>query len=158
IDAGFSIAFDDSTNLRSRCSGDGTRGGRLKPMMTRQSAYDRTMKFVAALLISMSLAAPAGALQKNTTASGSPQLTDILDHMRTHDEWQNRNLVEYQMQRRFYAANTRFKQESVLEAKTTFRQPNSFETEVVRTEGSELIRERVFDKILEAEKEANRQK
>ncbi len=97
---------------------------------------------------------PGNAFQSDRD-SASPVLNEILDRMHAHEEWQNRHLVEYKMQRRFYATNPRFKQESVLEAKTTFRQPSTYETEVVRTEGSDLIREKVFDRILEAEKEAN---
>jgi hypothetical protein len=78
--------------------------------------------------------------------------------MHAHDEWQNQRLLEYQVHRRFYAANPRFKQESVLEATTVFRQPSTYETEVDRTEGSDLIRKKVFDEILAAEKEANTKK
>src|SRR5262249_5454871 len=100
---------------------------------------------------------PVNAAQKGADPS-SPELNEILNRMRTHDELQNRRLVEYQMHRKFYAENPRFKQESVLEAKTLFRQPSTYETEVVRTEGSDLIRKRVFDKILEAEKEASNKK
>jgi len=97
---------------------------------------------------------PATARQSNRDAA-SAELNQILDRMRSYEEWQARHLVEYQMHRRFYAQNSRFKQESVLEAKTVFRQGGTYETEVVRTEGSDLIREKVFEKILEAEKEAN---
>jgi len=114
------------------------------------------MKFVLALVVSRLLLAPAATTEQKKSVS--IELTEILDRMRAHDEWQNRFLLEYQLHRRFYAANPRFKQESVVEAKTVFRQPSTFETEVVRTEGSELIRERVFDKILEAEKETNTKK
>jgi negative regulator of sigma E activity len=114
------------------------------------------MKFALALIVSRLLLAPTATTEQKTSVS--TELMEILARMQAHDEWQNRFLLEYQLHRRFYAANPRFKQESVVEAKTVFRQPSTFETEVVRTEGSELIRERVFDKILEAEKEANTKK
>jgi hypothetical protein len=115
------------------------------------------MKYFVALLIWVSTVMPATTRQ-NDRDSASTELNEILDRMRFHEEWQAAHLIEYQMHRRFYAENARFKQESMLEAKTLFRQPSTFETEVVRTEGSDLIREKVFDKILEAEKEANSQK
>jgi negative regulator of sigma E activity len=119
--------------------------------------YNHKMKYLAVIIIWASMLMPATARQ-NEHDNSSPELNQILDRMRFHEEWQASHLIEYQMHRRFYAENARFKQESVLEAKTLFRQPSTFETEVVRTEGSDLIRERVFDKILEAEKEANSKK
>jgi negative regulator of sigma E activity len=82
-------------------------------------------------------------------------LQEILKRLSAHDEWQNRHLIEYQVNRKFHAANPRFKTEAVLEVKTLFRQPGKFESQVLRSEGSDLIRERVFDRILEAESEAN---
>jgi hypothetical protein len=93
---------------------------------------------------------PASAMQ-NT--SDSSELNSILDRLRAHEEYQKHHLVEYQVRRKFYAANPRFKQESFLEVKTVFRQPGMMESEVIRSEGSQLIRSRVFDKILAAESE-----
>ena len=116
--------------------------------------YNLKMKFLLVILLLCFLFTPAVAVQ-NENNLASAELNQILNRMRFHEEWQSRHLVEYQMHRRFYAANPRFKQESVLEAKTLFHQPSTFETEVVRTEGSQMIRERVFDKILEAEKDAS---
>src|SRR5262249_8371004 len=63
-------------------------------------------------------------------------------------------LLEYKVQRTFHAANLRFNLESTLEVRTSFRKPNSFDSEVLRSDGSKLIREKVFDKILEAEQDA----
>jgi len=114
------------------------------------------MKYFATILVWAFMLMPAVAVQ-NDRETASVELNGILEHMLSHDEWQAHHLVEYQMHRRFFAENPRFKQESVLEAKTVFRQPSTYETEVLRTEGSDLIREKVFEKILEAEKEANTQ-
>jgi hypothetical protein len=111
----------------------------------------QTIRYLGAAFICAALLTPATASEKDAP---SPELNEILNHMRAHDEWQNQRLLEYQVDRRFYAANPRFKQESVLEARTVFRQPSTYETEVVRTEGSDLIRKKVFDEILAAEKEA----
>ena len=59
----------------------------------------------------------------------------------------------YRAQRKFHAENLRFKEDATLEVMTTFRRPDTLESQVLRAEGSKLIRERVFNKILEAENE-----
>ena len=56
---------------------------------------------------------------------------------------------------KFSATNLRFKADATLEVMTTFRRPNTLESQVLRAEGSKIIRERVFNKILEAENETN---
>jgi len=119
--------------------------------------YNDAVKNFVAVIIFALLSTPGSAVQTRQN-SDATELNRILDRMRAHEEWQKRHLVEYQVHRKFYAANPRFKQESVLEVKTVFRQPGTLESEVVRSEGSQLIRTRVFDKILEAEKEANKTK
>jgi hypothetical protein len=83
----------------------------------------------------------------------APSLDEILDRMKAHGEWQRQYLIEYRAQRKFSATNARFKEDATLEVRTTFRRPDTLESEVLRTEGSRLIRQRVFDKILEAENE-----
>jgi len=83
----------------------------------------------------------------------APSVDGILNRMKAHDEWQQRYLIEYRVQRKFYAANQRFMEDATLEVRTTFRRPDTLESQVVRAEGSKFIRERVFDKILEAENE-----
>jgi hypothetical protein len=115
------------------------------------------VKKILAFIIFGSFLTPVLALQTPGN-SDAAELKAILDRMSAHEEWQKRHLVEYQVRRKFYAANPRFKQESILEVKTVFRQTGTLESEVVRSEGSQLIRTRVFDKILEAEKEANKTK
>src|SRR2546427_2512062 len=59
----------------------------------------------------------------------------------------------YPPQRKLHAENLRFKEDATLEVMTTFRRPDTLESQVLRAEGSKLIRERVFNKILEAENE-----
>jgi hypothetical protein len=105
---------------------------------------------MASLLL---LLAPAGKAAERQ-ANDLPPIDTILQRMRAHDDWQQRHLLEYQVQRTFYAANPRFNLESTLEVRTIFRKPNSFGSEVLRSDGSKMIREKVFDKILEAEDEA----
>jgi len=82
-----------------------------------------------------------------------PNMDEILNRMKDYDEWQERYLVEYRAQRKFRAENLRFKEDATLEVMTTFRRPDTLESQVLRAEGSKLIRERVFNKILEAENE-----
>ena len=82
-----------------------------------------------------------------------PSVDEILVRMKYHDEWQQRYLLEYRAQRKFHAANLRFNEDATLEVMTTFRRPYTLESYVLRAEGSKLIRERVFNKILEAETE-----
>jgi hypothetical protein len=82
----------------------------------------------------------------------APSVDQILSRMKAHDEWQQRYLIEYRAQRKFYAVNLRLKEDATLQVRTTFRQ-DTLETQVVRAEGSHFIREQVFDKILEAENE-----
>ena len=85
----------------------------------------------------------------------APNVDEILVRMRAHDEWQGQYLIEYRAQRKFSATNVRFKEDATLEVLTTFRRPNTLESQVLRAEGSKIIRERVFNKILEAENETN---
>lgn len=85
----------------------------------------------------------------------APNVDEILVRMKAHDEWQGQYLVEYRAQRKFTATNLRFKEDATLEVMTTFRRPNTLESQVLRAEGSKIIRERVFNKILEAENETN---
>src|SRR5947209_15993715 len=84
-----------------------------------------------------------------------PSVDRILGHIKVHDEWQERYLIEYRAQRNFHAANLRFGEDATLEVRTTFRRPDTIESQVLRAEGSKLIRERVFDKILKAENETH---
>ena len=124
------------------------------PMKSKATCGYRMKRFVAANVVITLLSTSVAAIQRSAD-SAKADLTKVLNLMRVHDDWQNRHLVEYQVRRRFYAENPRFKQESTLEVKTRFRRPGIFESEVVRSEGSQMIRERVFDKILDAEKEAS---
>ena len=99
--------------------------------------------------------APIATAQVGSMADAT-EINEILNLMSAHDQWQDRYLIEYEAFRKFYGANQRFKMESVLEVKTVFRQPDTFRSEVIRSEGSKVIRERVFNKILEAEQETQK--
>jgi len=116
--------------------------------------YNEWMLRLTFVCIFALLAQQVVAAQNNSSAA-APNLNDILERIAAHDAWQNGTLIEYQVRRTFHAANPRFNMESMLEVRTRFRRPRTFESEVLRSEGSELIREHVFAKILDAEKEVN---
>ena len=82
-------------------------------------------------------------------------LKTILDRMVAHNLWQDAYLTQYTALRTFYADNSRFNLDATLVVETAFQQPESVESKVIRQEGSSLIREHVFDKILETEHETH---
>ena len=83
-----------------------------------------------------------------------PPVQEIVTRMVAHGQWQGQSLLGYKALRHFQAANRRFKAESTMDVMTIFRQPDLLETQVLKQEGPVFIRERVFDKILETEKES----
>src|SRR5215510_10727184 len=83
---------------------------------------------------------------------------DIVARMMARNEWQDRALLEFRAQRKFFAQNTRFRTDSTMYVETVFQQPDRVQSTVKRHEGSKLIRSRVFDKILEAEAETSSKK
>src|SRR4051812_39787036 len=104
----------------------------------------------------------ADTLIGQTAATGSqpPGLTvgEILERMKSHDEYQNRRLLGYRAKRNFSAANLRFKMNASLLVETVFQRPDSMDSTVVSHTGSDFIRERVFDEILKAEGETHKSK
>src|SRR5262245_38404174 len=93
-------------------------------------------------------------LRAQTTASlksePEPSVQEILERMMTRNAWQDRTLLEFRALRKFHAANFRFKTESTMYVQTVFHRPDQLQSTVRSHEGSNLIRSRVFDKILEA--------
>jgi hypothetical protein len=85
-------------------------------------------------------------------------LSQILDGMTARTEWQDQKLAEFRARRKFYAANLRFKTDSTMYVRTIFRRPDEMISTVTSHEGSDLIRSRVFDKILDAENETHLKK
>src|SRR5438034_8246945 len=84
-----------------------------------------------------------------------PSVDQILDRIKIHDEWEERYRIEYREPRNFHATKLRFEEDATLEVRTTFRRPDTIESQVLRAEGSRLIRERVFDNVLKAENETH---
>jgi len=95
----------------------------------------------------------AGTDASNKTLAEILPLEQIVSRMVAHGQWQGQSLLGYKAMRRFQAANPRFGVASTMDVMTIFRQPESLESRVLKQEGPVLIQERVFDKILEAEKE-----
>ncbi len=83
---------------------------------------------------------------------------EILSRMTARNDWQDKVLLEFRARRKFYAANLRFKANSTMYVETTFKRPDYVQSVVKSHEGSNLIRSRVFDKILEAEEETHSKK
>src|SRR5438477_11938178 len=82
-----------------------------------------------------------------------PALQEILDRMMTRNAWQDRTLLEFRASRKFYAANLRFKTESTMYVQTVFRRHDQLQSPGTLDEGTDLVRSRVFDKIVDAENE-----
>jgi hypothetical protein len=80
-----------------------------------------------------------------------PPLQEMLSRMVANREWQDNTLRGYHAHRRFHASNPRFNMDSTLDVLTTFRWPHTLQSTVLRHEGSDFIREHVFEKILQAE-------
>ena len=96
--------------------------------------------------------------QKPDVSQPEVTLSQILDGMMARTEWQDLKLAEFRARRRFYAANLRFKTDSTMVVQTIFRRPDEMTSTVTSHEGSDFIRSRVFDKILDAESETHQKK
>jgi len=88
-------------------------------------------------------------------AEDNVALNAIINRMVAHNQWQDSYLTEYTALRTFYAENARFKLDAMLLVETAFQQPETLQSKIIKQEGSDLIRERVFYKILEAERETH---
>jgi MucB/RseB family protein len=109
------------------------------------------MKFLLRLSCLAALITIALPLQAQT-------VDEILRRMMARNEWQDRALLEFRAQRRFYAMNARFNTDSTMYVQTVFHHPDQVQSTVTKHEGSKIIRSRVFDKILEAESETHSKK
>jgi hypothetical protein len=88
----------------------------------------------------------------------APPLDAIVAGMARQKQRQQQRLRHYRALRRFHAANPRFRLEASLEVETVFRRAQPLDSRIVRTSGSDLIRGRVFDRILQAERDTSDQK
>jgi len=114
-------------------------------------------RFTSYALLLIFAAAPLRA-QVPSATKPAPSVQEILDRMVARNAVQDRTLLEFRALRKFYAANFRFKTDSTMYVQTVFRRPDQLQSTVTSHEGSNLIRSRVFDKILEAENETHARK
>ena len=116
----------------------------------------RRMGRLAAAALLILMAAPARGQEQTLQAADHslPPLEKIVAGMVAQGNWQDQMVRAFRAIRRFEASNARFKLRAGLEVRTTFRFPDSYESVVLKQEGSRVIRERVFNKILEEEKTA----
>ena len=102
------------------------------------------MKFLMKCAIYSFILSVAGPLwAQNPTAS----VQEIMDRMMARNAWQDQTLLEFRANRKFYAANIRFKTDATMYVQTVFRRPDQLQSTVTSHVGSNLIRSRVFDKI-----------
>jgi len=80
-----------------------------------------------------------------------PPLDAMLSRMMAQRQWQDNALREYRARRRFHASNPRFNMDSTMDVLTAFQWPHSLQSTILKHEGSDFIRDHVFEKILEAE-------
>src|SRR6266481_4449485 len=113
--------------------------------------FKTCITLAAILLVSIGLYSAGLQLHPTSMSDMRPPLNDLLARMMAYRQWQNSSLREYQAHRRFYASNPRFNRDSTLEVQTVFQWPYSLRSTVIRQDGSDFIREHVFDKIIEAE-------
>jgi hypothetical protein len=83
-----------------------------------------------------------------------PPTEIIVANMVAQGKWNDQVVRSFEELRLFQASNPRFKQQATRQVRTIFRAPDSYDSVVVKDEGSRLVRQRVFDPILDAEKEA----
>jgi hypothetical protein len=99
-----------------------------------------------------------GGVLASQASSTLPTTAEIVERMMQHNEQQDQALLAYRTQRKFFAANARFKLDSTMIVQTVFRKPDSMESSIVSHMGSELIKSHVFDEILKAEGETHKQR
>jgi hypothetical protein len=90
--------------------------------------------------------------------SSLPAAETIIAKMVAQGKWNDEAVRSFDELRLFRASNQRFKQEATREVRTTFHAPDSYNSIVLKEQGSHVIRQRVFDPILETEKEAQPKK
>jgi hypothetical protein len=122
------------------------------------------MKALFGCLVAISLCALAPGLRGQESSASAdaavwlPPAETIIANMVAQGKWNDEAVRSFEELRLFHASNPRFKQEATREVRTVFHAPDSYDSVVVKEEGSHLIRQRVFDPILETEKEAQPQK
>jgi len=105
----------------------------------------------AIIFVSTGLYSSSRQVQLTLLDEVMPPLDHMLSRMMAFRQWQDNALREYHARRHFHASNPRFNMDSTLDVLTVFQFPHSLVSTVIKQEGSDFIREHVFEKILEAE-------
>jgi len=105
----------------------------------------------ATIFVSTGLYSSSPQVQLTLLDEVLPPLDHVLSRMMAYRQWQDNALREYHARRHFHASNPRFNMDSTLDVQTVFQWPHSLQSTVIQHEGSDFIREHVFEKILEAE-------
>jgi hypothetical protein len=92
----------------------------------------------------------------SSQAATLPTTAEIVDRMMAHNEKQDQALLGYSTQRKFFAENKRFSEDSTMVVHTEFRKPDSMDSTIISHVGSSLIKSHVFDEILKAEGETHK--
>jgi hypothetical protein len=106
------------------------------------------------LLLAASLSLAQEIQSDADPAASRDKLSSILERMAAYKERQKERLLEYEVDRVFSAGNTAFNVYATMDVATTFRRSDGLSNRITGQTGSGFIRQRVFDKVLEAESEA----
>ena len=95
------------------------------------------------------------AAQAPVSQAGLPSAAQIVERMRAADAARSEQLEGYTAVRRYALYNHRFHKQATILARLTYRSPGEKSFEVIREDGSRLIRDRVLKRVIRAEEEAS---
>jgi hypothetical protein len=130
------------------------------PNMMRES--ERQMRKFPAVAVACVLCAAAAAWGGESISVLAPSKAvderSVILAMAERGRAAARDFQEYKVTRIFQAENQRFKKKASMVVETMVDSNRHAESRLISFEGSDLIRKRVFEKILEAESEAENQR
>ena len=85
-----------------------------------------------------------------------PNVEQIVERMRSADAARSEQLEAYTAIRRYELTNHRFHKQATILARVTYRRPGEKRFDVISEDGPRLIRERVLERVINAEEEASR--
>jgi hypothetical protein len=94
--------------------------------------------------------------QDSKDAAATPRLDEIVRLLMARNQDRAEGLLRYQALRRYFAENQRLHLQAEMSVRENFDYPDTHRLETTSFTGSNLIRKHVFDKLLEAELDANR--
>jgi hypothetical protein len=128
--------------------------------MIRES--ERQMRKLPAIAIAILLCAATAVWSRESISDLAPSKAvdegAVILAMAERGRAAARDFQEYKVTRIFQAENQRFKKKASMVVETMVDSNRHAESRLISFEGSDLIRKRVFEKILEAESEAENQR